>query len=418
MADLVQIIKYEGDNSTFIWKHPIEDFNTGTQLIVHESQEAIFFMNGQALDIFGSGRHELTSQNIPLIGKFFRRATDDKTPFHCEVYFINKTEQMAVKWGTDSKIEYVEPTYKFPLKIGASGEMSLLAEDGRKLLVKLVGTERDLSQASLIVKFRGLLMTRVKTYLANLIREKGINIFSIDEHLADMSDALKVLLIPDFADYGVHLAKFWLMNIVKPEEDRSYQKFKELHFRQYADVAEAQLRQQVGVIEQQTQAQRMIIEAQGIAQKRAMEGFTYQEERGFDVAQRVASNEAVGQMSNLGIGLGVMAGVGGTVGGAVGGMMQNTLGNLPNSGAEVPTTQVLCSGCNAALPQGAKFCLSCGKKVEAANVVDMVCPACGKPTPKGKFCAECGAPLKTTCPKCGKDVPQGAKFCPDCGQPQ
>ena len=119
-----------------------------------------------------------------------------------------------------------------------------MAEDSRKLLVKLVGTERNLTQASLVAKFRGLLMTRVKTYLANLIREKSINIFSIDEHLSDMSDALQSLLIPDFADYGVHLAKFWLMNIVKPEEDRSYQKFKELHFRQYADVAEAQLRQQ------------------------------------------------------------------------------------------------------------------------------------------------------------------------------
>ena len=53
MAQIADIIKYEGDNSTFIWKHPSEDFNSLTQLIVHESQEAIFFMNGQALDLFG-----------------------------------------------------------------------------------------------------------------------------------------------------------------------------------------------------------------------------------------------------------------------------------------------------------------------------------------------------------------------------
>lgn len=418
MADLVDIIKYEGDNTTFIWKHPIEDFNTGTQLIVHESQEAIFYMNGQALDLFGPGRHELTTQNIPLIGKFFRRAAEDKTPFHCEVYFINKTEQMAIKWGTDSKIEYVEPTYKFPLKIGASGEMSLLAEDSRKLLVKLVGTERNLSQAGLVARFRAVLMTRVKTYIANLIREKNINIFSIDERLAEMSESLHALLIPDFADYGIQLAKFYVMNIVKPEEDRSYQKFKELHFRQYADVAEAQLRQQVGVIEQQTQAQRMIIEAQGIAQKRALEGFTYQDERGFDVAEKVAGNEAVGQMSNLGIGLGVLTGVGGTVGGVVGGMMQNTLGNLPLSGGETQAAQTYCQGCNTVLPAQAKFCLNCGKKVEPPVVSGVLCPACGKMTPAGKFCAECGSQLKTACTNCGDDVPQGAKFCPGCGQPQ
>ena len=63
MANIAQVIKYEGDNTTFIWKHPVEDFNTGTQLIVHESQEAIFFMNGQALDLFGPGRHTLETQN-------------------------------------------------------------------------------------------------------------------------------------------------------------------------------------------------------------------------------------------------------------------------------------------------------------------------------------------------------------------
>ena len=67
MAMIAEIIKYEGDNSTFVWKHPCEDFNTTTQLIVHESQEAILFLNGQALDLFGPGRHTLETQNIPLL---------------------------------------------------------------------------------------------------------------------------------------------------------------------------------------------------------------------------------------------------------------------------------------------------------------------------------------------------------------
>lgn len=56
MPKIAEVIKYEGDNSTFIWKHPLEDFNSLTQLVVHESQEAIFMMNGQALDLFGPGR--------------------------------------------------------------------------------------------------------------------------------------------------------------------------------------------------------------------------------------------------------------------------------------------------------------------------------------------------------------------------
>lgn len=208
MPNVAQIIKYEGDNSTFIWKHPCEDFNTQTQLIVHESQQAVFYMNGQILDMFEAGRHTLETQNIPLIGKFFNKVFDNQTPFHCEVYFINKTEQMAVKWGTDSKIEYVEPTYNFPIQIGASGEMTLRVKDGKKLLVKVVGTENGLTQTGLVQKFRAFLMTRFKTYLSTYIRENKINIFQIDEKLTEISADMQNLLVPDFDEYGVSLIHF------------------------------------------------------------------------------------------------------------------------------------------------------------------------------------------------------------------
>ena len=333
MANISEIIKYEGDNGTFIWKHPCEDFNSMTQLIVHESQEAIFFMNGQALDLFGPGRHTLETQNIPLIGKVLNRATGDKTPFHCEVYFINKTEQMSIKWGTDSKVQYIEPTYGFPISIGASGEMSLRVEDSRKLLVRLVGTERDLSQQKLVGFFRAFLMTRVKTYIAQVMKTNAINIFEIDENLTMFSENIHKLLIPDFLGYGVSLERFFVTNIARPDGDRQYEKFKELHFRQYADIAEAKLRQQTDLIYAQTEAQKVIIDSQAQATKRAQEGYTYQQERGFDVATEAARNEAVGQFTNLGVGLGTMAGVGGAVGGVVGSAVS---GALNPTEAEVP----------------------------------------------------------------------------------
>ena len=322
---IADIIKYEGDNSTFIWKHPCEDFNYLTQLIVHESQEAIFFMNGQALDMFGAGRYTLETQNIPLIGKVLNKATDDKTPFHCEVYFINKTEQMNIKWGTDSRVQYIEPTYGFPLSIGASGEMSLRAEDSRKLLLKLVGTESYLGQQQLTNYFRSFLMTRVKTYIAQVMKTNSINIFEIDENLTMFSNAIKNLLVGDFADYGVSLEQFFVTTILKPDGDRQYEKFKELHFRQYADIAEAKLRQQTEIINAETEAQKTVIDSKAQATKRAQEGYTYQQERGFDVAEKVAQNEAVGEFTNMGVGFGTMAGVGGAVGGMVGGMMNDAM---------------------------------------------------------------------------------------------
>ena len=413
---IANVIQYEGGNDSFIWKHPIENFNTGTQLIVHESQEAVFFMNGQALDLFPSGRHTLETQNLPLVGRFFKEPTGGVTPFHCEVYFINKTEQLSIKWGTDSKLEYVEPTYGFPIQIGASGEMSLRVDDSRKLLVKIVGTERGITQQNFIQKMRAFLVSRIKNYLAVYIKREKINIFEIDEHLLTMSEALHEYFKPDFTDYGMSMERFFVTTIVKPEEDGSYRRFKELHFRQYADVAEAKLRQQTGIIDQETQKQRMIIEAEGLAQKRTVEGFTYQDERGFDVAERVASNEATGQLANMGIGMGMIAGVGGTLGSAVGGMMQDTMGSVLNNHdttIESTSTGMPCSNCKNMLPANAKFCNECGQPTLADG--EIVCPSCNVKTSKGKFCSECGASFIKKCPECSTEIPSGGKFCLECG---
>ena len=387
MPKITDIIKYEGDNSTFIWKHPCEDFNSLTQLIVHESQEAIFFMNGQALDSFGPGRYTLETQNIPLIGKALNLATGGKSPFHCEVYFINKTEQMSIKWGTDSKVQYVEPTYGFPISIGASGEMSLRADNARKLLLKLVGTENFLGQQKLVSFFRAFLMTRVKTCIAQVMKSNAINIFEIDENLSVFSESIKKLLINDFAEYGVALERFFITTIVKPDGDRQYEKFKELHFRQYADIAEAKLRQQVSVIDAQTEAQKVVIDSQAQATKRVQEGYTYAQERGFDVAEKVAANEGVGQMTNLGVGLGTMAGVGGVVGGVVGNAVGDALNNTVPVAPKVADGG-FCDNCGAKLVPGAAFCDECGTAVAKANDI---CANCGyKFERPGKFCPKCG----------------------------
>lgn len=381
--ELSSIIKYEGDNSTFVWKHPKEDFNTHSQLIVHESQEAVFFLNGQPLDLFGSGRYTLETANIPILQKLRNIPTGGVSPFHCEVYFINKVEQMAIRWGTDSKVQYIEPVYGFPLSIGANGEMSLRVQDSKRLLVNLVGTERDLSQERLVSYFRAFLMTKVKTYIAQVIKTKAINIFEIDEHLIEFSDTLKEKLTPDFAGYGLSLERFFVTAIAKPDGEAQYEKFKELHFRQYADIAEAKLQQQTAIIYAQTEAQKTVIDSQAIATKRVQEGYTYQQERGFDVAEKAAENEAAGQFTGMGIGLGAMAGVGGVVGGVVGETVQGAFGT--------PSAQSAFAG----------FCENCGAPLQ----------------PGMAFCGECGASVaaKPACPKCGYVFERPGKFCPKCG---
>lgn len=367
---IIDAIKYEGDNRTFVWKHPSEDFNTASQLIVHESQEAIFFLNGQTLDLFGPGRHTLETQNLPLMNKIVNLPSGGVSPFHAEVYFINLTEQMGIAWGTNSKVQYMEPEFGFPLSIGASGEMALAVREAKKLLVKIVGTEAILSQDKLIAYFKAFLQTRVKAALVQAIQQQKLSIFELDAHLGELSDDVKGRLRPDFAEYGIELTQFLATTVIRPEGDPIYERFRDLYFRQYADVREAQIEQQVGVINQETEAKKTVIDATATADKRRIEGYTYQQERGFDVAEKVAANEGVGEFSNMGIGLGMIAGVGGPVSGMVGGAMADALGaanlagNPTGDGAQQPAQTLA----------GAKFCPECGRPFQPT---DKFCPECG-----------------------------------------
>lgn len=432
---IASVIQYEGDNDTFIWKHPQEDFNTGSQLIVHESQEAVFFMNGQALDLFGPGRHTLETQNLPLVGKFFKAPTGGVTPFHCEVYFINKTEQLGIKWGTDTQVTCIDPVYNFPILIGASGEMSLRVDDSRKLLVKVVGTEKGITNQDFTQKMRGILLEGIKSNLARYINEEKIDIVTIDQHYPQIANDLHEMFKPLILDYGVALELFRVTNIVR-NEDANYKKLVELRSGE-GNKALDQLnvdRTRITDLGKQmikTDGNAYDTERMGAAEGERLRqmGITRQEEMTLEAINTMAGNEAIGQMTNTGIGLGMMTGVGFGVGGAVGGMVSNAVGDAikphTNTSAEQsPTNQgvavavstsgvAICSKCAKSLPPGAKFCLDCGQAVLSDN--EMVCPSCNGKTPKGKFCSECGASLIIQCSQCNAEVPQGGKFCLECG---
>lgn len=386
MGQIAEIIKYEGDNNTFIWKHPCEDFNSLTQLIVHESQEAVFFMNGQALDLFGAGRYTLETQNIPKLGKLLNRATGDQTPFHCEVYFINKTVQMALKWGTDSKVRYIDPESGLPLELGASGEMNLCVSDSRKLLIKLVGTmdgiawgderkgetnERNGFTKSLQNSFRPLISAAVKSNLASSIKTLNINILEIDEHLTEIGDILHKKVLPGFEEYGLTIPQFFLTNVVLPEDDPNFKRVRELYTislqkrmisaEAEVNTAKAQAAAQVAaaareaVLErQQTQteiarreAERKVIAAQAEAEAQKAAGFAQAEimrQQGYnqkDIIQaevQKAYAAGIGNMGanggsggstmsdilGLGIGLQAASAMSGQVGNMFGGMFGGT----------------------------------------------------------------------------------------------
>lgn len=379
------IIKHEGNNHELIWKHPCEDFNVGSQLIVHERQEAIFLLNGQIIAVFGSGRHTLSTENIPFLRDIINIGTGNQTPFHAEVYFVNKVEQLAIKWGTESKISFIEPTFNFPLSLGASGEFFISIDDGTKLFLRLLGTENLLDQELLVSYFKSFMMMHIKSVLATTIMENKYNIFTLDAELPELSQKIKAKIENVFKDYGVKLERFFIANIVRPEGDPVFERFKSLYFREYADVKDAEIKQKVAVIDQNTEAKKTIIEAGALAQKRNIEGYTYHQERGFDIAEKVAENESVGEFSNLGIGMGMISGVGNTLGGMVSNVTSQIIPSMvaPTN----PNVAVTCPHCGKQIPQDSKFCSNCGQVLANAEK----CLNCGHIWNKGEaFCPNCG----------------------------
>lgn len=454
---LASIIKYEGDNETLVWKHPIEDFNLGSQLIVHESQEAIFFRDGQALDLFGPGRYTLETQQLPILEKLYQLPTDTEGTFHSEVYFVNLATQMGIKWGTDSKVRLFDPMTGMHIELGASGEFSIRVVNSRKLLLKLVGTTGELRQEQLLGGngkglFRALVMTQVKSCLAAAIRENSINILEIDERLAELSEALRQRINPKLSEYGLEMPEFYVSRVVTPDDDPNFRRMKEQFAEAYLNVRQEQIRKSVATaeaerkaVEAQTAARMKIIGAQGDAealkiQKQAeveayrmqaaaeaeemrMKGYTYQQETARKVGLEAMQNGLTG---GSGGGLGEIAGLGITLGamGSVIGMTKDALNPVMDSAKQMgqsvggaPSDGWDCPECGTKNIQS-KFCPECGaQKPEPKQGWD--CPQCGTQNIQSKFCPECGCkkpeePTTWNCPECGTQNIT-SKFCPECG---
>ena len=473
---LASIIKYEGDNETLVWKHPIEDFNFGSQLIVHESQEAIFFRDGQALDLFGAGRYTLQTQQLPLLEKIYKLPTDTEGTFHSEVYFVNLATQMGIKWGTDSKVRLFDPASGLHIEIGASGEFNIRVTDSRKLLLKVVGTTGGLGQEQLLGIgngkgfFRSMVMTQVKSYLAQTIKKNAINILEIDEHLMALSGALRERINAALDEYGLTMPEFYVSRIVTPDDDPNFRRMKEQYAEQYLLVrqenirkAEAEAAADRKAVEAQTAARMKIIGAQGEAealkiQKQAeaeayrmqaeaeaaemrMKGYTYQQETSRQVGLEAMKNGlggganaagALGDLAGLGVSLGAMGSVIGIpqisllekyrgkldVGAAVGAAVAGGW-NCPVCGHKNIITN-FCPDCGGKKPEVKTGwdCAQCGTK----NIQSRFCPNCGAKKPEGSSgwtCPECGTKdiLSKFCPNCGARKPEEKHgwICPECG---
>lgn len=363
---LQEIIKYEGDNETLVYKHPAEDFNTMSQLIVHESQEAVFYSDGQALDTFKTGRYTLETKNIPLLSKLRNIISDGVSPFHTEVYFINLTTLMDINWGTPNKFTVKDPNYGYSYEAGANGSFGLKIIDGRNLLINLIGTENAMTTSTVQRYFKDLIITKVKSSMAVELSKYSYN--EINQHLDDISKELGEKIQSSILSYGIQVINFFVSVISIKEEDLDKLKSldNEMAQKRYAALGDRDA---------------AIIGADAAAKAREIQGYTWQQEQQFDVGKLFAANEGFAS-------------------------------NPANMMAQIPLAFTMANMMKNNVVQG--------MEAQPVSPAAIACPKCGqKLTPEARFCHQCGEKIEHMavhyCTKCGCRMPEGAGFCPNCG---
>ena len=398
---LLQIVQWNekidsGDVFAWRWtdaRDPVRSNELGnwTQLIVQETQEAILFRDGQALDLFGPGRYTLSTENVPILRHLINLPTGGESPFKAWVWFINKVNVLDVKWGTQTPILLRDPEYQVPLPVRAYGQFGIRVKESRQFLLKLAGTRTQITREDLVNSFRGLLLSRIGDMIATYISQKKITIFDINAYLQDMSDEATEALRPAFDEYGIESVNFFFGSINVPDDDEAVKDLK----RAMSERARMDLK-----------------------------GYSYQQERSFDVLEATAQNTGDGGGGSLmgaGVGLGAGMGLGGAIGQMAAQMGQYvTQGTQPASPPVASAaSEASCPRCGKPCPPASSFCPACGARLaeeeNQAPASTRNCPKCGKPCAEdGKFCPHCGLPL--SCPNCGTRLEAASKFCPECGK--
>jgi membrane protease subunit (stomatin/prohibitin family) len=359
-----EVISCVTDNSTLVQKSNIENFNTQSQLIVNESQEALFYKEGQALDLFGPGRHALITEKLPLFKKFFDKLYDGKTPFPCQIFFINKVCVLDVLWGTPAPIVLEDPQYHLIVNVRSSGQCGIRVSDSRRFIVKVVGQLPTFDVESVRRAIKGMMMTSLQNIIANTIITDRIGILEIATRLEELSLAVQKKLNEKLADIGLEAVHFNVGTVFTDDDDLAMLKAAKAKRLEVMNDAELE-------------AYKLETLSRARASARAMEGYTYQEEQKYEVLKTAAGNTAAGG-EFVGVGVGLGAGFG------MAGEIRNQMGSAMNT------------------KPGTKTCPQCGASADAA----------------AKFCRECGsalAPAKKFCSECGTQCEGTAKFCSVCG---
>ena len=281
---IVDVIKYEGGPDIFAWKYPNDELGTWTQVIVSETQEAVLFKGGQALDVLGPGRHTLDTANIPLLNKIINLPFGGKSPFKAELWYVNKVTNLDIRWGTPTPIQLQDPKYGIAVPVTAFGQFGIKITDSREFLTSLVGTLPSFGVEEVKKYFKGIYISKIKSLISQCLTQQNISILHVNAYLDEVAEYLEQSVGSKFAKYGIQLVNFAINDISVDENNPEYAKLK----------ASLSKRADMDIV-----------------------GYGYQQERSFNVMDKMAENVGKGQsggMVDLGIGAGVGFGIGGNLG--------------------------------------------------------------------------------------------------------
>ena len=312
------------------------DFRLGSQLIVRESQAAVFFRDGKAMDTFGPGRHTLTTANIPLLVNLISIPFGGETPFKAEVYFVNLREFLDQKWGTPEPIALRDAELGM-VRLRAFGTYSMQVKEPQLFVNKIVGTQGLYDTNDIGGFLRSILITR----LTDLLGETKKSLFDLPRFYDELSAGMRAKSSDDFSALGIDLKTLYISAISPTEET-----------------------------------------AKAIDDRAAMGAIgNLQAYLQFKTAQAMTQAAASGAGGVAATGVGLGAGVG------MGAMMAQMMGQAMQPGAAT----MICPSCAAQIPARSKFCSQCGAKIGE----ELICPNCKADVPAGsRFCTNCGAKIE------------------------
>lgn len=346
MSQFLEVLEhYDPSGQEIAFRLPPEgsaEIKFGAQLVVHEAQEAVFYRDGRALDVFNPGRHTLTTQNIPVLTKVLALPFGFTSPFRVQVVFVSKRTFLDQKWGTREPVVFRDRELGV-VRLRAFGIYAYRIRDSRTFVNTVVGSLGQFDTERLAEFYRDMIVAR----LNDLLGESLTSILDLPAHYDALAQLAKARLVEDFGKYGVDLSDFYINSITPPDEV-------------LARLDERASMGAVGDLAAYTRFKAAV--AMGDAAR--------------------ADGQGGGATAGLGVGLG--AGFGVQMAGALTEAMRG--GAAGGGGATAVET---CARCGNPIPAAARFCPSCGAPLTAA-----ACPRCRQPAPAGaRFCPACGAPM-------------------------